>query len=224
MKYKAIIFDFDNTLSRTDKGVSELILWSVNQFLPSESQVEFGYVFEQVKQMVHFDLALEKICGDLQLDLQAVLNMYRSNSRRVKYTCCDGVIDLFKKLELKYPKVIKILVTNRINLLGLRMNDCGFVLSDFDKVLQPADQSEQKPEAVLMHKALDYLQFFEVSADEVVSVGDSVVDYIASLKLGFDFFAVEGGSSQKVDFVEAGLDSRYILKDMSGFMLRLEVN
>ena len=224
MKYKAIIFDFDNTLSGTDKGVSELILWSVNQFLPSESQVEFGYVFEQVKQMVHFDLALEKICGDLQLDLQAVLNMYRSNSRRVKYTCCDGVIDLFKKLELKYPKVIKILVTNRINLLGLRMNDCGFVLSDFDKVLQPADQSEQKPEAVLMHKALDYLQFFEVSADEVVSVGDSVVDYIASLKLGFDFFAVEGGSSQKVDFVEAGLDSRYILKDMSGFMLRLEVN
>jgi len=224
MKYKAIIFDFDNTLSRTDKGVSGLILWSVNQFLPSESQVEFDYVFEQVKKMVHFDLALEKICGDLQLDLQEVLNMYRSNSRRIKYTCCDGVIDLFKKLELKYPKVIKILVTNRINLLDLRMSDCGFGLSDFDKVLQPADQAEKKPEAVLMQKALDYLHGFEVSAEEVVSVGDSVVDYIASRTLGFDFFAVEGGSSQRGDFVEAGLDSGYILKNMSDFMLRLEVN
>ena len=33
MKYKAIIFDFDNTISQTDKGVAVLITWSVNQVL-----------------------------------------------------------------------------------------------------------------------------------------------------------------------------------------------
>ena len=222
MKYKAIIFDFDNTLSRTDKGVSELILWSVNQFLPSESRVEFDYVFEQVKRMVHFDLALEQVCGDLQLDVQEVLNMYRSNSRRVKYTCCDGVIELFEKLELKHPKVIKILVTNRINLLDLRLSDCGFSLSDFDKVLQPADQFEQKPEPVLMQRALDYLNECGVSVEQVVSVGDSVVDYMASRKLGFDFLAVEGGSSQRADFLEAGLDEQCVLVYISEFLAKIE--
>ena len=33
MKYKAVIFDFDNTISQTDKGVAELITWSMNQVL-----------------------------------------------------------------------------------------------------------------------------------------------------------------------------------------------
>ena len=213
MKYKAVIFDFDNTISQTDKGVAELISWSMNQFLDGSKSLSLEEAFDCVKRNVHYDKSLKELCETYDLDYDTVLYVYRSNSRMVSYEQKLGFDNFWFKIKRDYPGFKKVLVTNRMNLLDVRLGDCGLKVSDFDLVVQPADVSEMKPRVIMFEKALNFLESEGVAPSEVISIGDSVVDLEASRATGVDFLVLLNGSSPRNAFEAAMLSSEYMFDD-----------
>lgn len=51
----------------------------------------------------------------------------------------------------------------------------------------------------------------DATLDDILYVGDSLIDYFASRDKGIDFIAVTTGIHSKDDFINAGLDKEYIL-------------
>ena len=170
-------------------------------------------VFNCVKRNVHFDTSLRALCETYDLDYDIVLNVYRSNSRMVSYEQKLGFDNVWSKIKRNYRGLKKVLVTNRMNLLDIRLGDCGLEISDFDKVLQPADASEMKPSVIMFEKALNFLESEGVVSSDVISIGDSVVDLEASRATGVDFLALLHGSSTRSAFEAAMLSSEYMFDD-----------
>ena len=213
MNYKAIILDFDNTISQTDKGAAELITWSMNQVLEPLKRLSLDEVFSCLKRNIHFDTSLKELCETYDLDYDTVLNIYRSNSRIVSYDQKLGFDQVWSQIKKNHSMIKTVLVTNRRNLLDIRLGDCGLEISDFDLVVQPADASEMKPSVIMFEKALNFLESEGVVPSEVISIGDSVVDLEASHATGVDFLALLHGSSTRSAFEAAMLSSEYMFDD-----------
>jgi len=214
MKYKAIIFDFDNTISNTSDGVSELLTWSINQVLDKSKYISFDHVRNQLNQYSTFEDCLACIASSLEVDKNAVLAIYRSNSERVKYGPCGGFVDFFKYIKQLTPDIKCVLVTNRVNLLDLRLNDCGLSKKDFDFVIQPSNVSESKPSSFMMNEVMEFLSKYNIDSKDVLSIGDNTVDYQSGLELGVEFNAVLGGASSLDDFLKAGVSKKIVFKSL----------
>jgi len=218
MQYKAIIFDFDNTIAKTREGVCELILWSLRQVENKTLVLNLQDIHRILQQTEHFDLALKYIAHEYGYDFNNILSIYRKNSTQVAYELCDGFKVFFDACLENRTSLKFLLVTNRVNLLDLRLGDCGMSRSDFDFVIQPTTQYEQKPSSFMMQKAMDYLSQFDIDPTEVLSIGDNVVDYQAGKDFGFDFAAVLGGASTCQEFLDMGVDKSRVFEKISDIL------
>ena len=214
MKYKAIIFDFDNTISNTFDGVAELLTWSINQVLDKSKHVSFDFVRNQLNQYSTFEDCLAVMAANLEIDKYAVLEIYRSNSERVKYSSCSGFFEFFKYIKQQQHDIKCILVTNRMNLLDLRLNDCGLSQNDFDFVIQPSNVSEKKPSSFMMDRVVEFLSEYNIDSNAFLSIGDNIIDYQAGLMLRFKFYAVLGGSSTRDEFLKVGVSRDCIFENL----------
>jgi len=215
MQYKAIIFDFDNTIAKTREGVCELILWSLRQVGNKTLVLNLQDIHRILEQTEHFDLALKYIANEYGYDFNHILSIYRKNSTQVKYALCDGFKGFFDTCLENRTNLKLLLVTNRVNLLDLRLGDCGMSRSDFDFVIQPTIKDEQKPSSFMMQKAMEYLNQFDINSSDVLSIGDNIVDYQAGKDFGFDFAAVLGGASTCQEFLDLGLDKSRVFEKIS---------
>lgn len=214
MKFKAIIFDFDNTISNTSDGVSKLLTWSLNQVLGESKHISFDFVRDQINNYATFEDCLNFIAVSLGIDNNLVLEIYRSNSEKVQYNLCSGFVEFFKYIKQEAPDIKCVLVTNRVNLLDLRLNDCGLSKKDFDFLIQPSNFSESKPSSFMMDRVLEFLSEHNIDSNAVLSIGDNIVDYQAGFGLGFEFYAVLGGSSTREEFLEIGVSKECIFENL----------
>ena len=130
-------------------------------------------------------------------------------------------MDFWRFINEQYPALKKIIVTNRINLLEHRMQDCGLSMDDFDLVLQAKDLEQQKPSVYMFAKALDFCAEYGITASDILSIGDTVSDYQASCTCGVEFWMRKGGSSDFLDLSNLGLSDELAFSDFQQILLRL---
>ncbi len=217
-KYRAVIYDLDNTLLATDayvrlllKRTAELVARFIRFRVPSDAEIievqKKNLPFEEM-----FDLLFptpDNYLGSEPL-AKLILSKYREAAKNIGYSATPNGIATFKTLENK--GVVQMIVTNRSNMAQERLKQAGYPENYF--IFSPDSKEQRKPSPEAFKTALLTLESRGIRKEEILSVGDHTDDFLASKAAGLDFAAVLTGSTTKKDFEAAGLSKEKMLPDL----------
>lgn len=204
---KALIFDFDYTLGDSTDG----IVISVNYALK-----ELGYperATEEVKRTV--GLTLKQTCEIFtkkqdEAEAQKFAELFKEKADEVilpNTTLYPGVMDILQKLKRQGIKtgIVTTKYHYRIDAILNKFNAGGLV----DIIVGGDDVKVEKPDPEGLLLAAGEL---ELEKNEVLYVGDSLVDARTAENAGIDFAGVLTGTTTKQDF--ENYKSEYIGKNI----------
>lgn len=201
---KCVIFDVDGTITQTN----ELIFAAFNYvtakytgktFTPAEITAMFGPPEEGT---------LEKVVGKQNLDaaMEDFLEFYRTNHSAMAriYT---GIVEILEFL--KQQGVLLAVFTGKGRHSTLITLTEFNIKKYFDIIVTGNDVTNHKPSGEGLKKILNY---FGLSAENVLMVGDAVADIIASREAGVPIAAVVWDSYGKERVIKMDVD--YLFDDV----------
>ena len=222
---KAIVFDFDNTISSTNKSLyevlSKLFKFEFGVDLKEYEVMEVLRMNSHLLEMFESILSLDSL-ESISISANELYELFKS-----KYSDYDYYTEYdFKKwfCELKKIGVKIAIVSNRRFGLKERLQQLGFDLNDFIAVISQEDGFAKKPEPAMFMHVFNKLSRDGIKANQVLSIGDHVTDFKVSAVLRFHFFAYCKHTSLKEEFVNSGLDSNLIFDNWNDFNHLLEYN
>ncbi|MBI96583.1 hypothetical protein CL656_05505 [bacterium] len=220
---KAIIFDFDNTISSTNKSLfevlSKLFLKEFNVVLCREDVMKILRMNSALVEMFESILNLK---SNLQIKISAVdlYALFKTKYSDYQYYTEFAFLEWFKVLIQNKIKIA--IVSNRKFGLRDRLRQLGFKNDDFIAVISRQDGFAAKPEPAMFMHVYDKLSKEGIKANQIISVGDHVTDFKISEYMGFHFFAYCKYTSFKDEFEDSGLLPAYIFENWNNFNKVLE--
>lgn len=194
--YKAVIFDFDYTLGDSTNG----IVLSINHALE-----KLGFQVQDTKSIQRtIGLSLKDTLFELagiedEETVQKFTQYFKEKADLVMVDntrLYEGVLTMLKKL--RDDKILLGIVTTkyhyRIEQI-LERNDARNVI---DVIIGGDDVKNEKPDP---EGLLAAIQKLNVSKNQVLYVGDSVVDAKTAQSAGVDFMAVLTGTTEREEFM-----------------------
>jgi len=195
MKYKVVIFDFDYTLGDSTQG----IVLSINYALK-----KLGWpasTTEKVKMTVGHSLeeAYFQLTGDTDNENVNQFSIYFKEKADIVMTentvLLPGTIEVFRFFKKENIK-IGIVTTKyhyRINQILNKFNAEKYV----DIIVGAEDVKSEKPNP---EGLLSVITSFNLEREEIVFIGDSLVDAETAKRAGVKFVAVTTGTTAPNDF------------------------
>lgn len=195
-KKEILLFDLDDTLLYTYRTGYQRVIYSLNKMsLELISMEEFKMVYGKIP----FDECIIHWVGFKRKD---EFIAYYEESKQFK--AYEAIYNEKFFADLLYSKFRLGIVTNTpVEKFENKLREVNLDSSVFDYVLCNA----QKPSPIGILKAI---QHFQVEKEKVIYIGDSYMDYEASLAAEVDFLAVTTGVTTKNEFVQSGLNSSCI--------------
>ena len=194
---KAIILDIDGVLLESTK-----IIVKTHQKLAKKLGLRVPRPREFSKL---WGRPLEEIVKIIWPDVD--LNKYVKNYRKtlieggIKIPPIKNAKNTVEKLKNSGFKLS--LVTGRNHkLTSLHMKEAGFDLNSFDVIVTCEETKNHKPDP---EPILYAYKLLKVEPEDVIYVGDSLLDYQSAKKSGVEFFAVLTGDIDKKEFRENGI-------------------
>lgn len=205
-KYKLVIFDMDGTILDTLTDITD----SVNHVMRSHSLKEHdytrvrGYVGSGARTL--FERALGTDVDPELLDsCVSDFKIYYKNHCQDKTSPYEGIPELLKKLhDIGYKLAV---VSNKPDESVKVLVDKYFD-NIFDYALGESDKVAKKPAPDMVNLCLEY---FGLSKDEAIYIGDSDVDYMTSINSGLDQILVTWGFKD-FDFLKTFNAMHYVNK------------
>jgi HAD superfamily hydrolase (TIGR01549 family) len=198
MKYKAVIFDFDDTLVE-----SRELKWAQHK-LVAKKFYNIDLTDEDIRP--HWGKPLDSLLKEIYRDSDVLEKMHESlMSVRDQFLkqAYPQALNLVKKLLESGVEVGIVSATHKKYLVD-DLSRLGFPYEDFF-VLQGSDEvSFHKPDPRVFDAVLEYLSKKEITKEEVLYVGDSMDDFLAATKAGINFIGITKGLYSKEDFQRAG--------------------
>ena len=201
MKYEAVIFDLDGTLTDTLEDLTN----SVNSALrecgfPERTTDEVrSFVGNGVKRLIRLSLP-DNTSEDIEEKCLGVFRAYYRNNSLVKTKPYDGIIPILSELKIRGVKTA--VVTNKTH--ETAENIVRFFFDGLiDITLGQTDGAARKPEPDGINLVLEKLG---VSKDKAIYVGDSEVDCITAKNAGIPCIGVTWGFRDKSVLLENGAD------------------
>jgi len=197
MAYDAIIFDLDDTLLRTYPAKWDQHKETARRF--------YGIDLSDETLRLHWGKPTNEMVRHFYKDLEAV----------------ETMVQRFKSLDEYYPKSIHddaLESIERLYAMGLSINVAtnssqdsaindfkrlGVSTSYFDSIFGIERNKVYKPNPQALQPLLAELAAKGIT-DRIVYVGDSLIDYYASIGAGIDFIGITTGVVTEKDFKEAG--------------------
>ena len=205
MQIKAVVFDFDNTLVATNEYTKIVVM---------EAAKNIGQNLDEktVTDIQKKNLCPEEIFNELFGPTIGPTGLaeYRDIGLTKFYKANPGAIDIVQYITDK--GMLHGIVTNRTMKLALRYAQSGCAAMDF--MFMPLSKDLAKPNPKAFDRVLDELVKRNIGANETLSIGDHVGDYVSSNGAGLLFAAVLTGSSTKDEFIACGLDPSMIFNDL----------
>ncbi len=203
---KGLITDFDNTLVKTMRFVSNHIRETCEVLgirCPSQ---------ERLLAILKLNPPFEKIFQDIFAEsANEVLTKYRETAIAKFFKPIDDGLEFVKILNQK--DILIVIVSNRINKLPERLEQAGYNPNSFLAIVQP---DKPKPNKEAYSEAIRILNENGAREENIFIAGDSLDDYEACPNhLAKHFFALLTGPNTKEEFMKAGVEKDKILTSFS---------
>ncbi|MBS3162608.1 adenylosuccinate synthase [Candidatus Woesearchaeota archaeon] len=218
-KYKAIIYDLDNTLVATNDYVFSLLKTTASQI---KQNIEFEIPSDDlIKQVLKKNLPFEEIFVQLFPNpisyteseplSKIILSKYRLLAQNIPYLSIENgpsIYNLFNK-----RNILQGITTNRVAMAEERLSQAGY--GQFDFIIAPKKPENKKPNPQIIYDALEIITSKGIEKSKVLSVGDHTDDYLAAKSAGLDFVAILTGFTTKEDFISLGLEEKKIIYNLN---------
>lgn len=201
MKYDAVIFDLDGTLTDTLGDLKNSVNYAMREFgFPERTQEEVkSFVGNGVRKLISLSVP-ENTDSETTESCLAVFKEYYKNNSLVETKPYDGIISMLKKLKSNGIKTA--VVTNKMHEAAEDIVNIFF--GDLiDITLGQVDGIAQKPQPDGIYSVLEKLG---VSKEKALYVGDSEVDCITAKNAGIPCIGVAWGFRDKSVLLENGAD------------------
>ncbi|OGI65248.1 hypothetical protein A3A95_03635 [Candidatus Nomurabacteria bacterium RIFCSPLOWO2_01_FULL_39_18] len=199
-KYKAVIFDFDDTLVETR------LIKMAHHIAVAKKFYDINLTEEVFLE--HYGKPFNTLIKTLYQDSDTLENMIAANVTMRN--------DFLKKVYPASVDVVKTLLDHDIKIGILSATNRDFVMNDLNRlnfpvdrmsVVQGADETEvHKPDPNVFMPILDKLKKQGIEKEDIVYVGDSLSDLKATTAAGIDFIAVTTGLYSQEDFKNNGAE------------------
>lgn len=201
MKYNAVIFDLDGTLTDTLADLRNSVNYALSKFgFPERTTEEIrSFVGNGVKRLIYLSVPENTPEETAEKCLSIFKEHYAANSL-VETKPYDGITELLS--ELKSRGVKTAVVTNKMHSAAADIVE-HFFGGLIDVTVGQVDGIAQKPQPDGIYKALEAL---DVPKEKAVYVGDSEVDCITAKNAGIPCIGVTWGFRDRDVLIENGAD------------------
>ncbi len=197
MKYTTIIFDFDYTLADTTKGI-------ISSFNYAFSKLDIpSFDHESIKRTVGLPLNkafVQLTNNENEIFINRFLSLFREKANEVMskdtilYADTLNTLQLLKKSGLNTGIVT---TKNRFRIVETLNLHGGLDLIDIIVGGEDVEVPKPSPEGLLL--AIDILN---EKRDNVLYIGDSLIDAKTALAANVDFAAVTTGTTKETEFLQ----------------------
>ncbi|MEK6973873.1 MAG: HAD-IA family hydrolase [Nanoarchaeota archaeon] len=210
---KAIIFDSDNTLIDFSRIATPCIQKTAKVMgLKVPSPEIINKFWGRSLNYIIINLWGKKYIKEFRKDYFKIIFKY-------KFKEIKGAKETINSLKKKYKMAI--ISAKPKSLMVKNFRDINLDTKIFKFMLSADDTKYHKPDQRVFNGVAKKLG---AQKNEVLYVGDSIVDFIATKKAGLNFVAVLTGSYTKKDFQKFGLKKENILKSIKELPKWLEKN
>lgn len=201
MKYDAVIFDLDGTLTDTLEDLKNSVNFAMREFgFPERTTDEVrSFVGNGVKRLIDLSVP-ENTPDEVSAECLSVFKSFYKDNSLVSTKPYDGIIPMLEKL--KKDGVKTAVVTNKMHEAAVDIVNLFFG-ELIDVAIGQIDGVAQKPQPDGIYSALEKLG---VSKEKSVYVGDSEVDCITAKNAGIPCIGVTWGFRDREILVENGAD------------------
>ena len=196
--YKAVIFDFDDTLVE-----SRELKWAHHKHVAKKF---YGMDLTDADIKSHWGKPLNTLIGELYRNADSVENI----TNAILSVKDDFQKDMYEKT----PDVIKALLDNNVQVGIVSATTKDFLMQDMHRLelpfesfflIQGSDEvSAHKPDPKVFDSALELLSLKGITKDDILYVGDSLDDFTAASGARIHFIALTTGLYSKEQFTRAG--------------------
>lgn len=201
MKYDAVIFDLDGTLTDTLEDLKNSVNFAMREFgFPERTTDEVrSFVGNGVKRLIDLSVP-ENTSDEVSAECLSVFKSFYKDNSLVSTKPYDGIIPMLEKL--KKDGVKTAVVTNKMHEAAVDIVNLFFG-EMIDVAIGQIDGVAQKPQPDGIYSALEKLG---VSKEKSVYVGDSEVDCITAKNAGIPCIGVTWGFRDREILVGNGAD------------------
>ncbi len=198
-KYKAVLFDFDGTLSKSGEGVKkciELTLKEMKKACPDLSDFS-QYIGPPLTR------TFEKLCGLTHDEVMRALSIYREHYNRVgiqENLLFDGVTDVLETLKNTDMKLV--VCTSKNQELAEKSLKAIGIYDYFDAVCGSLKDGSRKNKAELIPCAMNLVGISD--GKDAVMIGDTCFDAQGAINSKVDFIGVLYGYGTYVSMLSLG--------------------
>lgn len=201
MKYDAIIFDLDGTLTDTLEDLKNSVNYALKESgFPERNLDEVrSFVGNGVRRLIYLSVP-ENTPDEISESCLEVFKGYYKDHSLIKTKPYDGIIPMLERMKKEGIKTA--VVTNKMHEAAVDIVNLFFD-GLIDVTIGQIDGVAQKPQPDGIYAALEKLG---VSKDKAVYVGDSEVDCITAKNAEIPCIGVTWGFRSKEVLLENGAD------------------
>lgn len=201
MKYDAIIFDLDGTLTDTLEDLKNSVNFAMRKFGFPERTIDEvrSFVGNGVRRLIYSSVP-EDTPDEISESCLDVFKEYYKDHSLIRTKPYDGIVPMLERLKKEGIKTA--VVTNKMHEAAVDIVNLFFD-ELIDVTIGQIDGVAQKPQPDGIYSALEKLG---VSKENAVYVGDSEVDCITAKNAGIPCIGVTWGFRSREVLLENGAD------------------
>jgi HAD superfamily hydrolase (TIGR01509 family) len=201
MAIRAVLFDYDGTLIDSVDCV-----WQEYQRTARVLKLPKRRFEDYTRQLGKtWEEALKNIWPGV--NTKEFTKVYRLEKEQV--TLLEGVMETLGRLKGRYK--LGILTSRGRKTLYQHLKSTGIPAGLFGAILYRESLKKHKPDPKALYQACREMK---VAPEEIVYVGDAVVDAQCAIAAGIRFIGVLTGGAKKQDFLKAGVPKDCIIKTL----------
>lgn len=205
MKYSAVLFDLDGTLTRSEEGITRSALWAAEQLNYT------GFTQEQLKAFIGPPLyvSFPKVMGMKEEDVDEAVRLYKERYARIGWLeneVYPGIPRLLRSLKEKGLKAL--IATAKPQVFAEKIAERFGLLPYLDGIVGPTTERVSVSKADFVRKAA------QMAGGKAVMVGDRCFDIDAAKEVGIDSIGVTYGYGSREELYASGADT--IADDVRG--------
>jgi HAD superfamily hydrolase (TIGR01662 family) len=213
---KAIIFDSDDTLIQFSKVAAPCLQKAAKELglrIPNKKEINklWSRQWEYLSKKLWPEADNKKL-------REAAFKYYKKNENKFKEV--KGAIKTLNFLRKKY--ILSVVSAKSGRGLERQFKLAKIPIKNFKFMHSAEDTKFHKPNPRVFDKAIK--NFKNLKRNEILYVGDTLLDYKAAKGAKFEFVAVLTGYYKKKDFLKSGLKKENILKSVKYLPKWLEKN